>query len=65
MTLMHRRSYSDPDVPHEADWSTLALAEIEPNPDTRGVVYFDVWCGVCGQSGSFSVDIGMQEVTWV
>ena len=60
----HEQNYTDDTVPHVPDWDTVALADIKPNPDAGGVT-FDVWCSVCGQSGSFRVTLKTREVHWV
>ena len=60
----HEQNFEDDTVPHMPDWKTVALADV---PMEQGRVIFDVWCSVCGQSGSFRLDILMSadNVAWV
>ena len=63
--VSHVMDFENPDVPHVPDWRTVALADVTPNPGEEAV-WFDVWCEVCGQSGSFILLIDDRgEVAWV
>ena len=61
----HKPDYADDSVPHVPDWRTLSLADL-PQPD-RGRITLDVWCSVCGQSGSLILDVEMSPdlIGWV
>lgn len=43
---------------HEPDWTTVCHADV---PAEEPI--FDVWCSICGQSGSFSIH-PMESVQW-
>lgn len=43
---------------HEPDWTTVAHADLPPDEPIM-----DVWCGVCGQSGSFR--LSKEDINWI
>lgn len=48
-------------TPHVPDWTSLEYVR-----GLVGTVTFDVWCQVCGQSGSFVLDPAIigPEIQW-
>ena len=62
--MTHERDFENPDVPHVPDWDTVALSD---HHDTGNIIFFDVSCKVCGQSGSFhmKVEEDADKVVWV